>query len=710
MASRSAHSVLRSALALLPILTLTACAMTKKPPLAPIEPKALERHGMTRVDNYYWLRDREDPRTLKYLKAENAYTRSVLKPMKAASDALYGEFVARLKEDDVSAPVRYGGYFYYERVAKGQEHEVHCRRKAEEGAPEEVILDVNALAEGKEYLKVGVFHVSPDSRYLAYSTDEDGSEEYRLHFRDLATGKDLPETIMNTYYGGAWSADGRTYFYPTLGEANRPDKVWRHTLGTDAKEDVLVYEEKDDRYFLTPSDTLSGKYIFLSSEANNASEIRFIPADEPAAEPKLLRARRDGVEYDAVHHGDHFYIRTNDQALNFRVVRVPADKPGATPEEVIPHRADTLIEDFEAFQDFFAITLRRNAQVQVAFRDAAAGTSHEVVWPEPVFECSLGENLEFAPQKVRLDYTSLVTPASEYDYNPSARELTLVKREEVPTYDASLYETVRVEAPARDGARIPVTLFYRKGLERNGANPGYLYSYGSYGISSDVSFVSSWVSLADRGFVVAVAHIRGGSERGRAWYDSGKMFQKMNTFTDFIDSAEFLVEQGYTKPEALAIEGGSAGGLLMGAVTNMRPDLFRVVIADVPFVDVVTTMLDPTIPLTTNEYTEWGNPENRDSYDYMLAYSPYDNVQAREYPHMFVDAGLNDPRVAYWEPAKWVAKMRRLRTDSNMLVLRTNMGAGHGGASGRYASYRESADRYAFILHALGVAEGRVTP
>lgn len=680
--------------------------MARKPPLAPIEPKALERHGMTRVDNYYWLRDREDPRTLKYLKAENAYARAVLKPMKAASDALYGEFIARLKEDDVSAPVPHNGYLYYERTVKGREHEIHCRRKAEDGAPEEVILDVNALADGKEYMEVGVFEVSPDNRYLAYSTDEEGSEQYVLRFRDLATGRDLAETVPNTYYGGAWSADGSTYFYPTLGAAQRPDKVWRHRLGTPATDDVLVHEEKDDRFFLTPSATLSGKYILLSSEANNSSEVRAIPADDPAAEPRLIAPRREGIEYSVVHHGDHFYLRTNDQALNFRVVRVPADKPGSTPEEVIPHRADTLIEDFDAFADFFAVTLRRNAQRQIAIRDAIAGTSHEVAWPEPVFECSLGANMEFATKAVRLEYSSLVTPPSEYDYDPAARALKLVKRAEVPTYDPSLYETVRIEAPARDGARIPVTLFYRKGLERNGANPCYLYSYGAYGISSDVNFVSSWVSLADRGFVVAVAHVRGGSERGRAWYDAGRMFQKMNTFTDFIDTAEHLVAQRYTTPDRLAIEGGSAGGLLVGAVTNMRPDLFRAVVADVPFVDVVTTMLDPTIPLTTNEYTEWGNPENRDSYDYMLAYSPYDNVQAREYPHMFVAAGLNDPRVGYWEPAKWVAKMRRLRTDSNMLVLQTNLGAGHGGASGRYEAYRELADRYAFILHALGVAEG----
>jgi oligopeptidase B len=619
-------------------------------------------------------------------------------------DKLFQELKGRIKETDLSVPTKIDDYYYFTRTFQGKQYPSHFRQRGLD-SPEELLLDLNELAVGRKYLRVGAFEVSPDHNLLAYSTDNDGSETYTLRVKDLRTGELLPDTIAGSYYGVVWANDGKHLFYTVLDAAKRPYKAYRHTLGTDPKDDVLVHHETDERFNVRLAKTRSRQFIVLTLASQITSEVRFLDAETPASEFRLVEPRQQGVEYAIEHHGNDFYIVTNDQAVNFRLMKAPISNPSrANWTEVIPHRPEVKLDDVDAFADHLVIYERSAGLKQMRVRELPGNAEHYVRFPEPVYTFSPGPNEEFAAKKVRLTYTSLVTPRTVYDYDLQSRKFELKKQDEVlGGYDPTRYESERLFATAADGAKVPISIVYRKGAQRNGRNPMLLYGYGSYGASMDPSFSPNRLSLIDRGFIYAIAHIRGGGDLGRPWYESGKLLNKRNTFTDFIVCAEHLIRAGYTSPERLAIQGGSAGGLLMGAVTNLRPDLFAVVVAQVPFVDVVNTMLDPSIPLTVIEYEEWGNPNDKAYFDYMLSYSPYDNVAAKAYPHILITAGLNDPRVQYWEPAKWTAKLRAAKTDDRRLLLKTNMGAGHGGASGRYDNLREVAFIYAFILDTLGI-------
>ncbi|MCH7871006.1 MAG: S9 family peptidase [Planctomycetes bacterium] len=664
-------------------------------------------HGQTRVDDYYWLRERDNAKVIAYLEAENDHTKAVMKHTEELQERLFEEMKGRIKETDLSVPVRVDDYFYYTRTFEGKQYEVNCRKKGSLDAPEEVILDENALAEGHDYFRVGAFAVSPDHKLLAYSVDTAGAETYTLRIKNLETGELLPDEIENTYYSLEWATDNRTFFYTTLDAAKRPYKVFRHVLGEDASKDALVHHEADEAFFVSVDKTRSRRFITIELGSNTTSEVWYIETERPNDAFKILAPRRHEVEYDAYHHGDYFYIVTNDRATNFKLVRTPLDATG--PEnwtDVIPHRDDVLLDDIDLFADHLVVYEREGGLERLRIRRFSDGDEHYVEFPEPVYTFNARGNEQFDAIALRFNYESLVTPDSVFDYDMNARTRVLMKQEEVlGGFDPNDYESKRLYATASDGARIPMSMVYRKGMKPDGSNPLLLYGYGSYGATIDPSFSSSRFSLIDRGVIYVIAHIRGGQVLGRSWYDDGKLLNKRNTFSDFIACGEHLIAEKFTSRDGLAIMGGSAGGLLMGAVTNMRPDLFRVVVAQVPFVDVMNTMLDASIPLTVIEYEEWGNPNEKQYYDYMMSYSPYDNVEAKDYPNMLITAGLNDPRVGYWEPAKWTAKLRALKTDSNRLLLKTNMGAGHGGASGRYDYLKERAFDYAFILDVLGVDE-----
>ena len=680
-----------------------------KPPAAKIVPKELTIHGHTRVDNYYWLNERDNPEVVAYLEAENAYLQAVLKPTEAFQEKLYAEIVGRIKQTDLSVPYRSEGYHYYTRFEEGKDYPVYCRKKGSLEGAEEVLLDVNAMAEGHGYYSVTGLEVSPDNMLLSYGVDTVSRRKYTIRFKDLATGETLPDEIPVTTGSAAWAADNRTVFYTRIDDTTlRSHKIFRHVLGTPVADDVLVHEETDETFACDVFGTKSKKFLFIVSGSTLSTEYRFIPADKPLAVFKVFQPRERDLEYDVEHYRDKFYIRTNLGARNFRLMTAALDRTGkADWVELVPHRDDVLLENFVIFKGALVLQERRNGLVRMRVMPWDRKVpEHDLDFGEETYAARIAMNPEFDTEWLRFGYTSLTTPQSTFDYNMVTREKKLLKQEEVlGGFDAANYHAERHYATARDGVKVPVSLVYRKGLERNGANPCLLYAYGSYGSSTDAGFSSARLSLLDRGVVYAIAHIRGGQEMGRAWYEDGKLLKKKNTFTDFIDCAEYLVAEKFTDPGRLFANGGSAGGLLMGAVVNMRPDLFKGVVAGVPFVDVITTMLDTSIPLTTGEFDEWGNPQAKEYYDYMLSYSPYDQVEAKAYPALLVTTGLHDSQVQYFEPAKWVAKLRVLKTDRNPLLLWTNMEGGHGGVSGRFRRLRQTAMEYAFMLDLAGIKE-----
>lgn len=682
-----------------------AAVQAPQPPIAKKVPKQLTTHGDTRTDNYYWMNQREDPEVIAYLNAENDYTKQRLAHTEELQEKLFKEIVGRIKQKDESVPVKDDGYWYYTRYEEGKEYPIYARKKGTLQATEEIMVNANERAEGKSYYAASGMNVSPNNQLLAFGEDTVSRRKYTIRFKDLKTGNFLPDAIPNTTGSAVWGNDNKTVFYTMKDPALRSFKIYKHTLGTPASADKEVYHEADETFSTFVYKTKSDKYIIIGSGSTVSNEYRYLDANKPNEEFKMIQPRERGLEYSVDHFGDRFYIVTNkDGATNFKLMQTPVSKPGkANWKEVIPHRENVLLEGIEIFKDYLTLQERKNGLPQIRVKKWNDPKSdYYVDFNEEAYTASIGANPDFDSQELRFEYSSLTTPNSTYDFNMQTKERELLKRQEVVgDFNPENYEAKRIYATAADGTKIPVSLVYKKGTQLNGANPTLLYAYGSYGYSTNPSFSSVRLSLLDRGFVYAIAHIRGGQEMGRPWYENGKMLKKKNTFTDFTDAAEFLIEQNYTNPDKLFAQGGSAGGLLMGAVVNMRPDLFKGVLAAVPFVDVVTTMLDTSIPLTTGEFDEWGNPAEKQYYDYMLSYSPYDNVAAKAYPNMLVTTGLHDSQVQYWEPAKWVAKLRDMKTDDNMLLLHTNMAAGHGGASGRFERYKETALQYAFLLNLL---------
>ncbi len=685
-----------------------AKAGTPAPPVAAIAPRLDTVAGVEWPDPYAWLRDdtRRRPEILAHLKAENAYTDAMTRHTKELRERLFREMVGHLKETDLSVPELIDGYHYYSRTVKGRQYPIFCRRKGSLSAPEEVLLDENAIARGHRYSRVTNRKVSPDGQLLAYGQDTTGAERYTVFFKDLRTGQLLPDRIDSVFYGLEWAADNRTLFFSRANAAFRQDRVFRRTLGD--TEEALVVSEPDSLYFLNLSKTKDRAYLLASSSSFTTGEVRYLPAAQPRADWRVLLPRREGVEYSAEHHGDDFLVLTNDGAVNFRVMRVPtATADRAHWSELVPSSDSALIDGMDVFRHHLVLYRRGDARQQIRVLPFDGGPAHNVDFPEVVHAYEAGENPEFDSSTLRFTYSSPRTPPTVYDYDLVTRERTVRKVTEVPNFDPADYATERVWAPAADGARVPASLLFRRSLRRDAPHPMLLFGYGSYGASYDPEFDARVLPLVDRGYIVAIAHVRGGQEMGRPWYDQGKMLRKKNTFTDFIAVADYLVREGWTASDRLAIRGGSAGGLLMGAVTNLRPDLFRVVIADVPFVDLINTMRDPTLSFTTQEWQQWGNPSVPEHFAYMRSYSPYDNVARKAYPAILATGGLNDPRVNYWEPAKWVARLRAAKTDTNPLLLKIEMGSGHGGVSGRYDSLREEAFRYAFLLDVIGA--GKVT-
>jgi len=662
-------------------------------------------HGVEIVDDYGWLREKESPEVRAYLEAENAYAAAVMAPTTELQRDLYGEMLARIREDDSSPPAKEGEFFYYSRMEEGRGYPVFCRKRGSVKGQEEILLDINELAAEHEYFRLGDLELSPDQGLLAYTFDTTGDEAYVLVVKDLAAGDLLPDRVERVYYSVAWATDNQTLFYTAIDSAHRPYRVHRHRLGNSAESDALVFEETDERFFVRVGLTRSRGYVVIGVASSTTSEAWILPAADPRGTFRCFAPRRQGVEYDIAHGDGRFYVRTNLEAKNFRVVTCDEGATGAESwREVISHREQVTIEGLDVFKDRMVVSERRQGLPELRVVPFEGAAEHTIELPESVCSVGPGANREFETDTYRLVYSSLVTPQTVFDYEVATRRLVVRKRDEVVGgHDPARYETRRVMARAPDGVEVPISVVHRKGIELDGDNPCLLYGYGSYGINVEPAFSSLNLTLLDRGFVYAIAHVRGSATLGESWHDAGKMLAKRNTFTDFIAAAEILIDDGYTAPEHLAIRGGSAGGLLMGAVLNLRPELFQAAIAHVPFVDVINTMLDDTLPLTVIEYEEWGNPEDKEFFDYMLSYSPYDNVVAVEYPHLLVTAGLNDPRVQYWEPAKWVARLRAIRTDANVLVLKTEMGAGHSGPSGRYNYLRERAFEYAFLFDCLNI-------
>ncbi len=701
------------------------------PPVARHDPETRVIHGTELVDPYHWLRDREAPEVRAHLEAENTYTARVMRHTEPLQEELYRQLVDRLQETDASVPVRIDDYWYYSRTVEGQQYEVRCRKRGSLDAPEEVLLDLNTLGEGspgggqtrrspgggqtKHFLALGAFAVSPDHRLLAYSLNDDGSESFNLRVLDLESREVVGETIENTSPSGVWANDSRTFFYTVCDAARRPFKAYRHVLGRSPADDELVFHETDERFFMSLFKTRSRRFIGLSVESKVTTEIHVLDADHPEADFRPLIERRQGVEVDVDHHSGAFYVLTNQNAVNFKLMKIRWRPSGATApdgrrargaqmewQEVIPHRPDVQLETIDCFRRHLVVRLRRGGLRQLRILDLETGEEHEIAFDEPAYTVFAEDNPEFDRHVLRLAYSSLVTPRSVFDYDMVTRRRELKKRTQVlGGFDSEDYACERIEARAADGSRIPISLVYARGLERDGSNPALLTAYGSYGTCNEPRFVASRLNLLERGFVVAIAHVRGGGELGRAWYDDGKLLAKKNTFSDFIAAAEHLVSQGYTSSERLAIRGGSAGGLLIGAVLNQRPELFSVAVADVPFVDVLNTMLDHSMPLTVTELEEWGDPRDRRYFEYIHGYSPYENVAEVRYPHLLITAGLNDPRVQYWEPAKWIARLRERGKGGRRLLLKVDLDSGHGGASGRYDSLRQEAFRQAFLLDSL---------
>jgi len=679
------------------------------PPVADVRPFEIASPNGTRTDNYYWLRDdeRADADMLAYLKAENAYTAKKLAHLEPLQTRLYEEIIGRIQKDDSSVPYRFHGYYYYTRFEAESEYPIHARKKGSTEAAEEILLDGNQLASGNDYYSIGNYEVSPNDKLLAWAEDTTGRRQFTIRFKNLETGELLPDIITGNQSSLIWAEDNETFFYiekdPTtlLGV-----RVKRHRLGTDPAADPIVYEERDDAFYMSLGRSGDERFIVLNLESTVADEIRFLPTDRPTGDFNILLPRERDHEYDADHIGNRWIIRTNWQAENFRIMTAIDGHTNDRKQwhELIPHDQDIYIGDFDVFDEFLVIAERRDGLRSLRVLDRQGETLFPVAADDPAYVMDIDTNMEPNTDWLRYSYSSLTTPETIYEINMRTRERRMLKRQPVPGgFDPDNYRSERLWVTARDDARIPVSLLYRKEYEQDGSAPLYLYAYGSYGYSTDPEFEDEILSLVDRGFVYAIAHVRGGQELGRTWYDSGKLLNKINTFTDFIDVTIALGEDKYVDANRIAASGGSAGGLLIGAVSNMRPDLYRTIVAHVPFVDVVTTMLDTSIPLTTNEYDEWGNPENRKYYDYLLRYSPYDNVRAQNYPSMFVATGLWDSQVQYYEPAKWVAKLRALKTDDNPLILHVNMDAGHGGQSGRFRRNKELAMEYSFILDQLGV-------
>jgi oligopeptidase B len=710
-------TILLSAAALTALVVLNGKKMSAqeqppKPPTAKKVSKTTQIHGYTVTDDYAWMADKTktDKDVLAYLKAETDYADAMMKPTASFQDALYKEMLARIKETDENVPYRKGDYFYYTRTEQGKQYPIFCRKKGDLKAPEDVTLDMNKMAEGKQFFSVGSYNVSEDGDLLAFSTDTTGFRQYNLFVKDLRTGQ-ISEKIAERVTSVAWANDNKTLFYGQEDDVTkRSNKIFRHALGG-GKHDLL-FEEKDELYNTGVGKTRSKGYIVVSSTSSTTSEMRYLPADKPDGELKLLLPRKESHEYYIDHLGDNFYIRTNDQGKNFRLVTAPVGDPSPKNwKEIIPHRKDVMLEDVDCYAGHYILAERENGLPKFHVTDLKSGKSHEIEFQDPVYVAYPGANAEFNTTVFRYNYESFITPSSVYDYDVVTRKRELRKQQPVlGGYKHELYKSERVYATASDGVKVPISIVYKKDPKHDGQRPQnspmLLEGYGSYGISNDVDFSSNRLSLLDRGVVFGIAHIRGGGEMGKEWHDQGKMMVKKNTFTDFITAAEYLVNEKYTSKDRLIITGGSAGGLLMGAVTNMRPDLFKAVVSYVPFVDVMNTMLDASLPLTVGEYLEWGNPNEKPAYDYMRSYSPYDNIEKKAYPTILVRTSLNDSQVMYWEPAKYVARLREMKTDNNLLLFKIKLEpGGHGGASGRYDRLHDTAFDYAFILGQFGVTK-----
>tara|TARA_R110002050_G_scaffold221441_1_gene357294 strand:+ start:91309 stop:93351 length:2043 start_codon:yes stop_codon:yes gene_type:complete len=674
-------------------------------PIAKKVNKELVIHDDIRVDPYYWMNDREDPEVINYLNEENAYTQKVLAHTEGFQANLFNEMKNRIKEDDQSVPYKSNGYFYYSRFEKGSEYAINCRKKGSLDSDELVIVDQNDRAKGNEYYALGGLSITDDNKIVAMGEDTVSRRIYHISFKNLETGEMLADRLENTTGGVTWAADNKTMFYSQKDETLRSFKIYRHVLGTNQKEDVLVSHEEDATFNTFVYRTKSKRFIIIGSGSSLSSEFKYVEANNPTDTFTMFQKREDNHEYGVAHYGDYWYVSTNWNAKNFKLMKTPIGKTEKENwTEVIAHREDVLLEDLELFNDYLVLGERQDGLTNLRIIPWDGSEEHYIKFNDPAYLVYTSVNRDYNTKILRYGYTSMTTPSSVFDYNMETREQELLKQQEIiGGYDVSQYESKRLMAKARDGKNVPVSLVYKKGLKRPEGNPVLLYAYGSYGYSIDPGFSSTRLTLLDRGFVFAIAHIRGSQTLGRAWYDDGKMMNKKNTFFDFIDCAEYLIHEGYTSPAHLYAMGGSAGGLLMGAIINYRPELWNGVVAAVPFVDVVTTMLDETIPLTTGEFDEWGNPKEEDAYHYIKSYSPYDNVVAKEYPNLLVTTGLHDSQVQYWEPAKWVAKLRDVKTDNNILLLKTNMEAGHGGASGRFEGLKETALEYAFIFDLEGI-------
>ena len=682
--------------------------------------KELETHGDIRIDNYFWMRlsdeqknaNDPDPQTqdvLDYLNAENDYKEAAMKHTEDLQEKLYNEIVGRIKKDDSSVPYNYNGYSYYTRYEEGMDYPLYCRKKLNEGSQEEVMLNGPEMAKAYNYFSIAGRNVSPDNKLLSFGIDTVSRRNYTIYFKNLKSGELLPDKLENTGGGAVWANDNKTVFYATKDPVTlRQDKIYKHILGTDQSKDQLVFNETDETFSCFVYKSKSEKYLMLGSSQTLSTEYRYLDADKPDGTWKVIQPRQKDLEYGVDHYKDHFYIRTNLNARNFKLVKTPVT---ATTKEnwvdVIPHRDSVLFQNFELFKDYLVLEERLNGMRTIRIMNWNGENDHYIEFNDPAYMAYPTTNLDFNTNILRYGYTSLTTPNSTIEYNMDTKEQVILKEEEImdPEFSKENYISERLYASARDGVKVPISLVYRKGVQLNNTTPLLLYSYGSYGGSSEPTFRSDRLSLLDRGFIFAIAHVRGGQEMGRYWYEDGKLLKKKNTFYDFIDCGEFLVDQGYTNPEHLYALGGSAGGLLMGAIANMKPELWKGIVAEVPFVDVVTTMLDETIPLTTFEFDEWGNPKIKEYYDYMKSYSPYDNIEAKAYPNMLITTGYWDSQVQYWEPAKWIAKLRELKTDNNLLIMDCDMESGHGGASGRFKRYESTALNYAFYLDLEGISE-----
>jgi len=680
------------------------------PPKAKKIAKELSIHGDTRVDNYFWLNERENPEVVKYLEAENDYNEKMTAHTKQFQVDLFEEMKSRIKEDDASVPYKLNGYWYYVRFEVGKGYPIYARKKETLKAEEEILFDCNQMAEGHAYFKLSGLSVSPNNKLVSFGVDTVSRRKYTIQIKNLETGEILPTKIETTTGGSTWANDNKTLFYTRKDEETlRSDKIYQHILGEDPANDMLVYQEEDETFNAYVYKSKSKKYIIIGSSSTMSDEYRILDADQPRGDFKLFQERVRGVEYGFSHFEDHFYIITNkDEAQNFKLMKTEVNKTTSEYwEEVIPHREDVLLEDMDIFKNYLVLSERYNGLNRIRIMSWDNQEDYYLPFDNETYTAYTGTNPDFDTNILRYGYNSLTTPASVIDFDMKTKESEVKKEQEVqdPNFNKENYLSERIWATAQDGTKIPMSVVYKKGIQRDGSNPVLQYAYGSYGHTTDPSFSTSRLSLLDRGYIFVIAHIRGGEYLGRNWYEDGKMLTKRNTFTDFIDCSKYLIEQKYTSAKHLYAMGGSAGGMLMGGILNMAPQLYNGVIAAVPFVDVVTTMLDDSIPLTTGEYDEWGNPNDKEYYDYMKSYSPYDNVVAQDYPNILVTTGFHDSQVQYWEPAKWVAKLRELKTDENKLLFHTNMDAGHGGASGRFEALKEVAEDYAFILDLEGIKQ-----